>query len=114
MDAVLVLLGAAALAGAAILWAADSRDDPSIDRPRRWFIEPEGRSMTHANRRLRGGRLHRPALSREPGGGLPAPGAGPGGVDAAGRGRDEPFRDGLRGSEGRRVQPSLVHPEAGG
>src|ERR1700730_15195753 len=109
-----VLVAMMALAGAAVVWGVDSRDAPSRDRPRRWFIETDGRAMTNADRHLRRGRLHRPAISRESGGGLPARGARPAGVDAAGRGREEPFRDGVPGSDRRRIQPSLVHAEARG
>src|ERR1700730_7531262 len=109
-----VLVAMMALAGAAVMWGVDSRDDPSRNRPRRWFIETDGRAMTNADRHLRRGRLHRPALSRESGGGLPARRTGPAGVDAAGGGRDESSHDGVPGSEQRRVQPSLVHAEAGG
>src|SRR5437879_1437238 len=114
MDVMFLLLALVALAGAAVLWGVDSRDQAWNGRPHRWFIELDGRARADADRHPRGGRLHRPTLSREPRGGLRAPRATPGGLDAAAGSRDEPLRDRLSGSDRHGIPPSLVHPQARG
>src|SRR2546422_10365880 len=87
MEVVLLLLALIALAAASAVWGVDSRDDAASSRPRRWFIELDGRASADVDRHPSGGRLYGSAVSRESGRRLRAPRGAPGALDAAG-GRD--------------------------
>src|SRR2546429_6852578 len=114
MEVVVLLLALIALAAASAVWGVDSRDDTASSRPRRWFIELDGRASADVDRHPRGGRLYGSAVSRESGRGLRTPRGAPGALDAAGGRRDEPVRDRLPGSDPRPIPPPMVHPQAGG
>jgi hypothetical protein len=69
-------------------------------------VNPRG---PHAGTHLPGRRLHRSAVRRQPGGGVPARAGRRSALDAAGGARDERRRDRLpRAALGRRVEPALV------
>ena len=56
MDALIVMLALVALAAAALLWGSDSRDVHAGCRPRRWFVELDGRALEDADQ-VRGRRV---------------------------------------------------------
>ena len=56
MEALIVMLALVALAAAALLWGADSREVHASGGPRRWFVELDGKALKDT-RQVRGRRV---------------------------------------------------------